>query len=152
MSYEIKVIELPDQPTLVMRTIVAVEKLPRFFGKAFGGVMEYLGELGESPSGMPFGAYYNMDMSDLNTAAGFPVGKPIKGVGEILAEIIPGGKFLSTIHEGSYDSMEPAYTAMSDYAKTNGLTPSGVVYECYLNDPGEGPDVIPLTEIRFPLK
>ena len=152
MSYEIKVIELPDQPTLVMRTIVAVEKLPEFFGKAFGGVMEYLGELGASPSGMPFGAYYNLDMSALNIAAGFPVGKPIKGAGEILAEIIPGGKFLSTIHKGSYDSMEPAYTVMSDYAKTNGLTPTGVVYEYYLNDPGEGPDVIPLTEIRFPLK
>jgi effector-binding domain-containing protein len=152
MAYEIKVMELPDQPTLVMRDVVAVENLPGFFGKAFGSVMQYLGELGESPSGMPFGVYYNLDMSALNIAAGFLVGKPIEGKGEILAEIIPGGKFLSTIYEGPYDSMEPVYTALSDYAKEHGLEPTGVAYEYYLNDPGEGPEIIPLTEIRLPLK
>ena len=152
MTYDIKVLELPDQPTLVMRTIVAVEKLPDFFGKAYGGIMKYLGKLGEAPAGMPFGAYFNMDMSALEVAAGFPVSKPIEGKGDILAETIPGGKFLSTVHEGPYDSVEPAYNAMSEYAKANGLEPTGVAYEYYLNDPSESPDVIPLTEIRYPLK
>ena len=78
--------------------------------------------------------------------------KPIEGKGNILAETIPGGKFLSTIHEGPYDSVEPAFNAMSKYAKANGLEPTGVAYEYYLNNPGDGPDVIPLTEIRYPLK
>ena len=152
MIYEIKLLELPDQPILVMRDIVAVENLPEFFGKAFGSVMQYLGELRESPGGMPFGAYYNLDMKALNIAAGFPVEKSIEGKGEILAEIIPSGKFLSTIHKGAYDLVEPAYKALSDYTKEHGLEPTRVVYEYYLNDPGEGPEIIPLTEIRFPLK
>jgi len=152
MTYDIKVLELPDQPTLVMRTVVPVEKLPDFFGKAYGSIMKYLGELGEAPAGMPFGAYFNMDMSALEIAAGFPVSMPIEGKGDILAETIPGGKFLLTVHEGSYDSLEPVYNIMSEYAKANGLEPTGVVYEYYLNDPGKSTDVIPLTEIRYPLK
>ena len=152
MTYKIKILELKDQPTLVMRDVVAVENLPEFFEKAFGGVMQYLGGLGESPSGMPFGAYFNMDMKAFKIAAGFPVEKPVEGNGEILAEVIPGGKYLSTIHEGPYDAMEPAYAALNDFAKEKGLEPTGVVYEYYLNDPGEGEDIIPLTEIRFPVK
>ena len=46
MSYEIKLLELPDQPTLVMRSTM--------------------------PVGMPFGAYYNLDMNALDVEAGFP--------------------------------------------------------------------------------
>ena len=37
MSYEIKLLELPDQPMLAMRSILPVGNLPEFFGKAYGG-------------------------------------------------------------------------------------------------------------------
>ncbi len=72
MTFDIKVLELPNQPPLFLRTVVVVEKLPDFFGKAYGGIMKYLGELGEAPAGMPFGTYFNMDMNALEVAAGFP--------------------------------------------------------------------------------
>ena len=75
MAYEIKLLELPNQPTLVMHDVLPVEKLPEFFGKAFGGIMAYLGELGEQPVGMPFGAYHNLDMTALDVEAGFPVAR-----------------------------------------------------------------------------
>ena len=152
MSYEIKLIELPDQPTLTMHTTIAVEKLPEFFGKAYGGIMAYLGELGEYPSGMPFGAYYNLDMSALDVEAGFPVSKALPGKGEVAATVIPGGKFITTIHKGAYDSVEPAYNALAEWAKQNGYEPTGVAYEFYLNDPSENPSIVPETEIRYPLK
>jgi len=152
MSYEIKLLELPDQPTLVMCATLPVEKLPEFFGKAFGGIMEYLGILGEAPAGMPFGTYFNLDMTALIVEAGFPVSKKIERKGEILAGTIPGGKFVSTIHKGAYDSVKTAYNALTRWAQENGYEPSGIAYEYYLNDPTEDPSIIPLTEIRLPLK
>jgi len=152
MVYEIKILELPDQPTLVMRTTTPVEKLPGFFGKAYGGIMAYLGELGEQPAGMPFGAYYNLDMTALDVEAGFPVSRQIEARGEVESGMIPGGRFISTIHEGAYDSVQPAYDALTGWAEENGEEPTGIAYEYYLNDPNESPDVVPLTEIRFPLK
>jgi effector-binding domain-containing protein len=135
-----------------MHAVLPVEKLPEFFGKAFGGVMAYLGEIGEAPTGMPFGAYYNLDMSALEVEAGFPVAHKLPDRGEILCKEIPAGKFVSTVHRGAYDTMVPAYEAMTEWAKTNHLEPSGVAYEYYLNDPSADATIVAETEIRFPVK
>jgi effector-binding domain-containing protein len=152
MSYEIKLLELPDQPTLVIRSMLPVGKLPEFFGKAYGGIMTYLTELGEYPAGMPFGAYFNLDMNALEIEAGFPVARKLEGKGEIKAGMIPGGKFLSTTHIGAYDTMKPAYEALAQWAKAKGYEPTGVAYEYYLNDPSSDPLIKAETEIRFPIK
>jgi len=152
MEYEIKLLDLPAQPVLVMRAVVPVEKLPEFFGKAFGGVMAYLGEIGEAPAGMPFGAYFNLDMSALEVEAGFPVANKLPGKGEILCKEIPAGKFVSSVHRGAYDSVAPAYEALTEWAKANHYEPSGVAYEYYLNDPSADPSIVAETEVRFPVK
>lgn len=152
MSYEIKLIDLPDQPTLTMRSVMPVGKLPEFFGKAFGGIMGYLEQLGEYPAGMPFGAYHNLDMTALDVEAGFPVTHKIEGKGEIITGLIPAGKFISTIHIGPYDSVNLAYDALAQWAKENGYELTGLAYEYYLNDPSSDPSIKPETEIRLPLK
>ncbi len=152
MSYDIKMLDLSDQPTLGMRSIMPVEKLPEFFGKAYGGVMAYLGELGEYPSGMPFAAYHNLDMDALDIEAGFPVSKKFEGKGEIRAGTIPAGKFISTMHVGSYDSVKDAYYALIQWAKQKGFETTGISYEYYLNDPSSDPSIIPETEVRIQLK
>lgn len=56
MSYEVKLLDLPDQPVLSLRAINAVENLPAFFGKAYKAVIKYLNSQGEVPTGRPFGA------------------------------------------------------------------------------------------------
>lgn len=152
MDYEIKLLDLPEQPTLCMKTTTPVEKLPEFFSKAFGGVMAYLAEIGEYPAGMPFGAYSNLDMTALVVEAGFPVARRLVSEGEIFAGSIPAGKYVSTIHRGAYDSVKYAYDALGAWAKDNGFEPTGVAYEYYLNDPSENPSVVPETEVRFPVK
>ncbi len=114
--------------------------------------MAYLEELGESVSGMPYAAYYNLDMQALDVEAGFPTSKNLPGRGEIMSSSIKGGKFLSTIHKGSYDTMAPAYDALKEFAYHKEYSLSGLAYEYYLNDPSEDPSGIPLTEIRVPLE
>ena len=152
MEYKIKILELEDQPTLTMRETNPLEKLQEFFGKAFGGVMAYLNDIGEAPAGMPFGKFYNLDMTALDVEAGFPVAKVIPGKSEVHASTIPAGTFISTVHIGNYDSMEPAYDALKKWAKENGYETTGICYEYYLNDPTESPKTVAETEIRFPLK
>jgi effector-binding domain-containing protein len=135
-----------------MRTVTAVENLPAFFGKAYGAIITYLKSLKEEPAGMPFGAYYNMDMSALDVGAGFPVAKALPASGEIKCITIPGGKYVSTVHRGAYDTVEPAYDALNKWANDNGYEPTGLAYEYYLNDPNEDPAIVAETEIRLPLK
>ncbi len=152
MKYECKIIEQSEQPVLTIRTITAVENLPAFFGEAYGKIVRYLAEMGEAPAGMPYGAYYNMDMKALDVEAGFPVAKTLPEKNDIKSGSIAAGKFGVTVHIGSYDSVEPAYDALTAYIQQQGYEPSGIAYEYYLNDPNEDPKVEPQTEIRFPLK
>ena len=152
MSYEVKLLDLADQPALIMRTITPVEKLPEFFGKAYSAIMARLTALGEYPAGMPFGAYYNLDMTALDVEAGFPVFKPLPEEGELKCTVIPAGKYVSTLHRGAYDSVAPAYDALNEWARANGYEPAGIAYEYYLNDPGADLSVVAETEIRLPVK
>lgn len=41
MAYKIKELELADQPTPIICTVLAVEKLPQFFGEAFGHIVKH---------------------------------------------------------------------------------------------------------------
>lgn len=152
MVQDIKLLDVPEQPILIMKATIPVEKMPEFFGKAFGGVMNFLEGLGLLPACMPFGAYLNMDISAMEVEAGFPVPTKIEGKNEIISGAIPAGTFISTIFEGSYNHLKTAYDALAEYARQNGLEPTGIWYEYYLNDPSKDPSIIPLSEIRFPIK
>jgi effector-binding domain-containing protein len=152
MDYEFKIKELKFQPTLAVKTRTPVENLPQEIGNAYKGIMQYLGELGIEPVGMPFVIYYNLDMQDLDVEIGFPVPKRFKDKGAIKASDLPKGKVASCIHMGPYEEMKPTYDALTEWVQNNGYEPTGVTIEYYYNDPHEvAPEEI-MTEIQFPLK
>jgi effector-binding domain-containing protein len=151
MTYHIEVTEQPAQPALVIRTHAAAPDLPRLFGEAYGALMRYLGELGEQPVGMPFAAYHNMDMQDLDLEIGFPVARPLPAKGEIQAGELPAGRWASVLHVGPYDQCGPAYEALAAWINEHNYTPVGVAYEAYCSEPETPPQEI-RTWIRFPLR
>ena len=150
MSYQCEVKEQPAQKTLSIRTRAAVQDLPRLLEEGFGAIAQYLGKLGEQPSGPPFAAYYNMDMDNLDVEFGFPVARPLPGQDEIKAGEIPEGRVAACLYTGPYSEMEPAYDALAKWVEDNGYETTGVTYELYLNDPRESPPA--QTQIIFPLK
>lgn len=151
MEYQCELKEQAAQPALSVRTHAAVQDLPALFGKAYGAIMQYLAELGEQPVGMPFAAYYDMNMQNMDVEIGFPVGRPLAGKGEIQASEFPGGKLASVMHIGPYDQMGPAYDALTQWAKAQGYEATGVAYELFYSEP-ETPPMEIRTEIMFPLK
>lgn len=152
MKYQCEVVEKPALPVLSIRTRTAVGNLPQVMGKAYGEIYQYLGELGEYPADVPFAAYYNMDMQDLDVEIGFPVSKPLPGKGEIKPGEIPAGRQASCMHLGPYREIEPAYTALMQWIAEKGYTPTGVAYEFYLNDPAITAEKDLRTRIGFLLK
>ena len=152
MGYHIELTEEKEKPVLSMRTRTPVGSLPQELGKAYGAIMQYLGEIGETTEGPAFAAYYNMDMEDLDVEMGFFVPKPIAGRDGIQAGSIPAGKQLSCMYKGPYTQMEPAYNAMTAWIAKNGHDATGVSYELYYNSPMEVTESELLTKIIFPLK
>lgn len=151
MTYQVEKIERPKTHVLSIRTRAAVQDLPNALGEAYAAIGQYMGESGMPPAGPPFVAYYNEDMQDLDLEIGFPVASPIEGKGEIQASEIPGGTFASCLHVGPYIGIEPAYKAVMDWIETEGVDPTGVSYELYLNDPDEVEAADLQTQILFPL-
>lgn len=152
MGYQFDLNEVKEQPVLSVRTRTAVGNLPQEFDRAYGAIIRYLGEVGETTEGPAYAAYYNMDMEDLDVEMGFIVPKPIGGKDEIQAGVIPAGKQACYLYKGPYTEMAPAYEALTAWIAENGLTPTGVSYEYYYNSPMEVPESELLTKIIFPLK
>ncbi len=152
MEYRCELLDRPAQPTLVIRTRTPVQRLKQVVGQAYGAIMGYAGQLGLQPSGVPFVAYYNMDMEDLELEIGFPFDSKPAGKGEILAGEIPGGRAATCLHVGPYDQLGAAYEALQRWIQANGYLPTGVAYEFYLNDPQATPPAELQTRVVFPLE
>lgn len=151
MTYPCELKDLPSQDCLIVRYHTDVLNLPQVLGEAYGVIMAYLTELGETPAGAPFVAYYNMDMQDLEIAVGFPMSRSLPGRDQIEPSEIPAGQYAACLYTGPYNEIGRGYDALLDWMKEHELEPSGEAYEFYLDDPTQThPDIL-RTEIRFPV-
>ncbi len=152
MSYQCELINRPAQPMLAIRTRSAVQNLSAVLGQAYDAVMQQASQQGAQPAGAPFVAYYNMDMQDLDIAAGFPFAQKLAGQGKVQAGEIPGGPAATCLHVGPYDQVGGAYEALQKWLQANGRETTGIAYEFYLNDPQVTPPAQLQTQVVFPLK
>lgn len=152
MDYQFEIIETPVMPAISIRKFTAVGNLPQEIGKAYASIAAYIEELGIQPADVPFVAYYNMDMENLDVEMGFPISKVIEGKGEIAASEVPAGKKAVCMYKGSYQDMGPVYEAMTKWVAEKGYGTTGVAYEYYYNSPNDVPESELLTKVVFLLK
>ena len=152
MTYNCELIDQPTQPTLSIRTTTSIKELPNELGRAYGAIGQYLGQMGEQPTGAPYAAYFTFDMESMDIEIGFPVKSTLPGQDEIQSGEIPAGKVAQCLYTGPYNKIEPAYNALTAYVEEQGYEATGVAYEFYLNDPGEVEPEQLLTQIVFRLK
>ncbi|NLB53153.1 MAG: GyrI-like domain-containing protein [Syntrophomonadaceae bacterium] len=152
MDQQFEIIELQKQPALSVRQTASVNNMPMVIGQAYHAIIAHLDKLGEQPAGIPFVAYYNMDMENLDIEIGFPTAKELTGQGQVSASYIPAGKAATFTHKGPYQEMAPAYDAINLWLAEQKQEPTGVVYEFYYNSPAEVPETELLTKVVFILK
>jgi effector-binding domain-containing protein len=151
MSLVCEIFDIPETPTLSIRTHTAVAGLPMLIGQSYRAIMQYLEELGEVIGGEPFAIYYNMDMENLDVELGFPVIKPQPAKGNIKPSTLPAGPAARTIFTGPYEDEGPAYEELNKFITDNGREATGVAMEYYLTGP-ETPPEKHQTRIVLPLK
>ncbi|MDD2503720.1 MAG: GyrI-like domain-containing protein [Clostridia bacterium] len=152
MYCKIELKEQEAQPVLSVRKTTSVENLPKELGSAYTSIMQYLNEIGEQPVDMPFAAYYNMDMENLDVEMGFPVARKLADKGEIKAREIPAGKYAECMYKGPYKECVPAYDAMNRWIAEKGFEATGTAYEVYYNSPMDVPESELITKIVLALK
>lgn len=146
----VQMLNQKEQSTLSIRRNTKMEDLPMVIGESIGKVASYLNEIGELMADVPFVAYHNFDMLNLDVEIGFPVAMPLPGKGDVQQSIIPAGKSIACMYLGPYTEMEPVYEEMTQWITDNDFQPNSTVYEYYYNDP-EFPESEWLTKIVMPI-
>src|SRR5665647_1890101 len=109
MTLNIELVEQETQTVIFIRTRTSFADMPKIIGESYCKITAYLDELGEQPAGMPYAAYYNLYMQDMDVEMGFPVARQLPGKGEIKLGEIPAGKYVTCLYKGPYSQMEQAY-------------------------------------------
>lgn len=131
----IELLKQMEQSALTIRTRTKIQDLPMLIGQSYGKLAGYLKEIGEMLTDVPFVAYHNMDMQDLDVEIGFPVSRPLPEKDDMKPSIIPGETVVFCMHLGKYSDLEQTYGDIVKWMEENGYQPTGTSYEYYYNGP-----------------
>ncbi|WP_404391389.1 GyrI-like domain-containing protein [Humibacillus xanthopallidus] len=106
---EIRIVDVPEQHTAVVREKVPMAELTSFFGRAFEAALHAVRAQRAVPVGPPFGAYHGPPGETVDVEAGFPVASPIEDAQGVVASTLPGGRVVEAVHVGPYDTMVGTY-------------------------------------------
>jgi effector-binding domain-containing protein len=156
------VVQRGEQHYVAMRGIVTMDtvgaiadRLPELFA--------WLGAQGVAPAGAPFFKYNLIDMErQLEMEAGIPLAEPVPMAGDVIAGVLPAGRYATVRHRGHPDELVHVTADLLDWADDLGLrwdmvdTPVGERWggrlEFYLTDPAVEPDMSRWeTELAFKL-
>lgn len=152
MEYTCEIKKQNPTPTICIRTTTSVENLPMVLGQSWGALGAYMEQNGAQPAGVPYVAYFNMDMQNLSVEIGFPLSAPLEGAGALLAATMPDADVAVTMHAGPYTELGAAYEALTEYVQSKNRLPTGIAYEFYYNSPMEVKPEQLLTQIMFVLQ
>ena len=150
MSFEI--IDREQELSIEIKMIVPSWKMPFVIGKTYKKLNDYLQRIDAEASGPPYIRYLNLDWQDLekdnrissffknlvkqwDLLIGFPVSSELEGEGEIVSSVFPEGRYLKTVHSGSYNKVSDTYMKMITWSKAHKFNLLDESAEIYLNDP-----------------
>ncbi len=140
------------QLAAVVRAEVPIEEIRTVFDRGFGQVMRVAEAQGVSITGPPFGFYPRMPSATVEVAVGFPVSTGISPDGDVNPFELPGGRVVTGMHIGPYESLEATYRELTVWAAAEGHSLAGHMWEFYLTDPRAQPDPATWqTRITWPL-
>ncbi len=111
-----------------------------------------MGKYGEQPVDVPYVAYYNMDMQDLDVEIGFIVGRPLEGEGDVKAVIYPAGPSPAPCTKDPMIAWDRPTKPSMPGSRSRATNLPAWYSNIYLNYPAEvGPEEV-LTRIEMLLK
>jgi effector-binding domain-containing protein len=164
MDYDVVLKEVAPEHLASVRGVYPIAELPEVMGRGFAQIMSALNAEGIQPAGGALSIYHGWTEDTVDVEIAFT----IKGVffpqdagaaarrqdrGGVKASMVPGGRVLFAVHVGPYDQIAAAYGAIQTYAGANGLKLAGKMWERYLTDPAEEPDLSKhVTEVFWPVE
>jgi effector-binding domain-containing protein len=156
---EPSIVEREAQPYVGISASVPMDGIPAIADR-LRDIFGWLASRGVAPAGAPFLKYNVVAMeSGLEMEAGVPVGPGVDGEGDIVAGLLPAGRYATLTHVGHPSELVDATARLLEWAAARGLewdlSPAGrwtARLEIYHTDPAEEPDMTKWeTELAFRL-
>lgn len=145
-------VELEPRTVIGVHDTVPMTALTDFFGKAYTMVDAELSQHGMKPTGPALAFYHGMPTDTIDIIAGFPIAEPITTTNGTIVKTLPGGPAITTIHTGTYDTLEQTYAELMKWLEEQELKTSDDMWEEYLVGPESELDATKWqTRIVFPL-
>lgn len=135
-----RVVELPAQPTAVVRGTVAANGLREFFDRAFRTLGEAVGRSSFSPAGPALSLYPSPPGSTVELEVGFPVQEPIEAQEPVVPGTLPAGPAVTCTHRGDYEGLGSSYERLQTWARANGVVLGQPLWEIYVTEPSPQAD------------
>jgi AraC family transcriptional regulator len=140
MKYDVLERTLAPQPVLVVRRRVKRADIAKALGEMLGAVFVHAQRAGATLVGQPFTRYLDWGPGLVSIEAGLPIAARVEGEGDVLAEVLPGGRVAVTTHRGPYEQLVDAHAAVQQWIEERGLHAKGSPWEVYVTDPADEPD------------
>jgi effector-binding domain-containing protein len=106
------------QPVLVRHVAMAMDALDRDGPAALDAVGHWMERSGIRSTGPGFFRYDLINMGgEMGMAFGYPVAAGTKGQGDIIAETLPAGRYISVLHHGHPDELYDATIMLIEWSK-----------------------------------
>jgi AraC family transcriptional regulator len=167
VTYSIVRKDLAEQPVLLVRRRVKRSEIAATIGAVLPGICQYAQARGIALSGHPFTRYSAGGLGLLTIEPGMRIvsprpsdasataagGQSSSGTSEVIVDVLPAGPAATTVHNGSYETLQDAYAALEAWMESNAIEPAGAPWESYITDPAEHPDPKDWrTEVCWPIR
>ncbi len=130
-----------------------MESLGPTLDHLFDSVLEYIGQHGGTPVGPAITLYLSMGEQDIHVEACMPFNGMLNDGEQVKVVELPAVETMaSTIHRGSFSTLNEAYNAVTHWVETNGYRISGPNRELNLVYERGGDQSRFVTEIQFPVE
>ena len=131
-----------DQPTLTLRGTAHADTLDADAAALFVELLDQADRRGLDVTAPTVGEYPLALKGSMTIAARLQLSSP-----EVDAQILPGGRLARVVHVGPHESLTLAYHALVRWLHEQRHSPTGPVYEHYVDDPATTPPHLLRTEV-----
>lgn len=135
MNYEIRTIELAEQPTIVVKRRAKVSEVGAILARDLPRIFHFVSQSGGQIAGAPFTRDLSFKDGVFEFEAGLPLVQAISGTDEFYSSKLDGGKFATTSHYGSYEQLPEAHKALVMWLKANNHSVQFPMWDQYVSDP-----------------
>ena len=128
MPYDIRLENVAEIPTAVLRLRANMSDLPKVIPQACGDVWKVIRAQQVTGAGRHVSLYLD---DQVNLEVGVELEHPFAGHENVVASKLPAGRVATTTHLGPYPQLHLAHQAIRDWCAAQGHTPTGVNWEIY---------------------